>query len=188
MNLSVCQPVSQSISQSASQSVSLSVSQSGCQSMCQSISRSVRQCASQLVCQSSKQHTNKPASQQSTNQSFSQSNNSPINQLNNPYWTKSVNSRSNFQRWSFLRLLAFGKVWKENNNPLICSSAHPTAAHSRGIFVVDRLMVKMRLIRHSPQRLFVTSESYVTAMDLARISRLKRADEIRPDQHAFLPP
>ena len=85
MNLSVCQPVSQSISQSASQSVSLSVSQSGCQSMCQSISRSVRQCASQLVCQSSKQHTNKPASQQSTNQSFSQSNNSPINQLNNPY-------------------------------------------------------------------------------------------------------
>ena len=165
------------------QSVSLSVSQSGCQSFCQSISRSVGQCVSQSVC-----HTNKQASQQSTNQSFSQSNNSPINQLNNPYWTKSVNSRSNFQRWSFLRLLAFGKVWKENNDPLVCICAHPTAAHSRGIFVVDRLMVKMRLIRHSPQRLFVTSESYVTAMDLARISRLKRADEIRPDQHAFLPP
>ena len=38
---------------------------------------------------------------------------------------------------------------------------------------------------HSPQRLFVTSETYVT--DLARISRLKQADEIRPDRHVFLP-
>ena len=34
---------------------------------------------------------------------------------------------------------------------LVCSSAHPTAAHLRGIFVVDQLMVKMRLIRLSPQ-------------------------------------
>ena len=33
--------------------------------------------------------------------------------------------------------------------------------------------------------LFVTSETYVT--DLARISRLKQADEIRPDRHVFLP-
>ena len=73
----------------------------------------------------------------------------------------------------------------ENNDPLVCSSAHPTAAHSRGIFVVDRLMVKTRFIRHSPRCLFVTSETYVT--DLARISRLKQADEIRPDRHAFLP-
>ena len=46
-------------------------------------------------------------------------------------------------------------------------------------------MLKTRLIRHSPQRLFVTSETYVT--DLVRISRLKQADEIRPDGHAFLP-
>ena len=37
---------------------------------------------------------------------------------------------------------------------------------------------------HSPQW-SVTSEIYVT--DLARISRLKQADEIRPDGHAFLP-
>ena len=59
------------------------------------------------------------------------------------------------------------------------------AAHLRGIFVVDRLMVKRRLIRHSTSGLFVTSEAYVT--DLARISRLKQADEIRPDGHAFLP-
>ena len=47
------------------------------------------------------------------------------------------------------------------------------------------LMVKTCLIRHSPQCLFVTSETHVT--DLARISRLKQADEIRPDRHAFLP-
>ena len=60
-------------------------------------------------------------------------------------------SSSNLQGWSFLRLLSFGKVWKENNDPLVCSSAHPTAAHSRGIFVVEWLMVKTRLIRHSPQ-------------------------------------
>ena len=33
--------------------------------------------------------------------------------------------------------------------------------------------------------LFVTSETYVT--DLARSSKLKQADEIRPDQHEFLP-
>ena len=46
-------------------------------------------------------------------------------------------------------------------------------------------MVKTRLIRRSPQCLFVTSETDVT--DLARISRLKQADEIRPDRHAFLP-
>ena len=65
-------------------------------------------------------------------------------------WLGTISS-SNLQGWSFLRLLAFGKVWKENNNPLVCSSAHPTAARSRGIFVVDRLMVKTRLIRHSPQ-------------------------------------
>ena len=44
-------------------------------------------------------------------------------------------------------------------------------------------MVKTRLIRRSPQCLFVTSEIYVTG--LARISRLKQADEIRPDRHAF---
>ena len=37
---------------------------------------------------------------------------------------------------------------------------------------------------HSPQCLFVTSETYVT--DLARTSRLKQADEIQPDRHAFL--
>ena len=49
----------------------------------------------------------------------------------------------------FLRLLSFGKVWKENNDPLVCSTAHPMAAHSRGIFVVEWLMVKTRLIRLS---------------------------------------
>ena len=38
---------------------------------------------------------------------------------------------------------------------------------------------------HSPQCQFVTSETYVT--DLAPISRLKQAAEIRPDRHAFLP-
>ena len=74
-------------------------------------------------------------------------------------------SSSNLQGWSFLRLLSFGKVWKENN--------------------AEWLMVKTRLIRRSPQCLFVTSETDVT--DLARISRLKQADEIRPDRHAFLP-
>ena len=46
-------------------------------------------------------------------------------------------------------------------------------------------MMKTCLIRHSPQCLFVTSETYLTG--LARISRLEQADEIRPDQHAFLP-
>ena len=46
-------------------------------------------------------------------------------------------------------------------------------------------MVKTRLIRHSPQCLFVTSEIYVTGLE--RISRLRQADEIRPDQLAFLP-
>ena len=58
------------------------------------------------------------------------------------------------------------------------------AAHLHGILVVDRLMVKTRLIRHLPQW-SVTSETYV--MDLTRISRLKQADEIRPDRHAFVP-
>ena len=39
---------------------------------------------------------------------------------------------------------------------------------------------------HSPfASVSVTSETYVT--DLASISRLKQADEIRPDRHAFLP-
>ena len=39
---------------------------------------------------------------------------------------------------------------------------------------------------HSPfASVFVTSETHVTG--IARISRLKQADEIRPDQHAFLP-
>ena len=84
-------------------------------------------------------------------------------------------SSSNLQGGSFLRLLSVGKVWKENNDPLVCSCAHPTTAHWRGIFVVGWLMVKTRLICHSPQRLLVTSETYVT--DLARISRLKQADE-----------
>ena len=60
-------------------------------------------------------------------------------------------SSSNLQGWSLLQLLSFGKVWKENNNPLVCSSAHPTAAHLHGIFVVDRLMVKTCLTCHSPQ-------------------------------------
>ena len=44
-------------------------------------------------------------------------------------------------------------------------------------------MVKTRLIHLSG--LFVMSETYVT--DFARISRLKQADEIRPDRHSFLP-
>ena len=56
-------------------------------------------------------------------------------------------SSSNLQ--GFLRLLSFGKVWKENNDPLVCSTAHPMAAHSRGIFFVEWLMVKTRLIRLS---------------------------------------
>ena len=41
---------------------------------------------------------------------------------------------------------------------------------------------------HSPfhlSGLFVMSETYVT--DLACLLRLKQADEIQPDQHAFLP-
>ena len=40
---------------------------------------------------------------------------------------------------------------------------------------------------HSPfaSVVFVTSETHVTY--LARSSRLKQADEIRPDRHAFLP-
>ena len=52
-------------------------------------------------------------------------------------------------------------------------------------FHCQRLMVKTRLIRQSSLRLLVMSETYVT--DLARISGLKQADEIRPDRDAFLP-
>ena len=94
-------------------------------------------------------------------------------------------SNSNLQGWSFLRLLSFGNVWKENNDPLVCSSAL-CRSHIREAFSLwtdwwwKRASFAIRL-----SGLFVTSETYVT--DLARISRLKQADEIRPDRHAFLP-
>ena len=50
--------------------------------------------------------------------------------------------------FAFLFSSAFSQ-WKENNDLLVCSSVHPMAAHLLGIFVVDWLMVKTCLIRHS---------------------------------------
>ena len=72
---------------------------------------------------------------------------------------------------------------KEKKRPFglqLCSSHGRTFAWHFHCGLIDGENVP-----HSPQCLFVKSETYV--MDLARILRLKQADEIRPDRHAFLP-
>ena len=57
-------------------------------------------------------------------------------------------------------------------------------AHIRVAFSCESVVHEARHIRHSPQLLEVTSETYVT--DLARNSRIKQVDENRPDRHAFV--